>query len=332
MQRRKFLKNAVITGSAVWMARNLQAASLQLPGCVGTGKRVGIVGLDSSHSVAFTHMLNAADSGTRYNGYKVTAAYPYGSRAIESSFQRIPGYTEQVKSMGVAVCASLDELLGQVDCVLLETNDGRLHPEQASQVFQRHLPVFIDKPLGADLKQVEAVFAAAEKQGSTFFTSSALRYTRAINALRRDGLDKIKGASTFSPCTVEKSHEDLYWYGIHGVEMLIALMGTGCTTVQASHTENTDFALGTWEDGRIGTFRGVRDGFNAFGGTAFTQTGIIPLDDFQGYEGLVQAITGYFASGQVPVPLQETKEIYAFMSAFQQSRKNGGKPVKLHRF
>ncbi|HEU4610375.1 MAG TPA: Gfo/Idh/MocA family oxidoreductase [Chitinophagaceae bacterium] len=332
MQRRKFLKNAVITGSAVWMARSLQAANLQITGGVGAGKRVGIIGLDSSHSVAFTQMLNAAGSDTRYNGYKVTAAYPYGSRAIESSFQRIAGYTAQVKSMGVTVCDSLDGLLEQVDCVLLETNDGRLHPDQASQVFESRKPVFIDKPLGADLKQVEAVFTSAEKFGSTFFTSSALRYTNAITALRSNGLEKIKGVSTFSPCTVEKSHEDLYWYGIHGVEMLIALMGAGCATVQAAHTENTDFATGIWEDGRVGTFRGMRDGFNTFGGTAFTQAGIIPLDDFQGYEGLLQAITGYFASGKVPVPLQETKEIYAFMSAFQQSRKKGGKPVKLHRF
>lgn len=91
--------------------------------------RVGIIGLDTSHSVAFTKSLNTPGKAPELKGYKVVAAYPKGSNDIESSVKRIPGYTEEVKKLGVEIVDSVEELLKKADVVLLETNDGRLHLE-----------------------------------------------------------------------------------------------------------------------------------------------------------------------------------------------------------
>ena len=60
-----------------------------------------------------------------FKGFKAVAAYPMGSDQIESSVQRIAGYTEDVKKLGVEIAGSIGELLSKVDFVLLETNDGR---------------------------------------------------------------------------------------------------------------------------------------------------------------------------------------------------------------
>lgn len=320
-------------GSSVYIGSHSRAWPGSLLWHPISGKRIGIIGLDTSHSVEFTRVLNTTPADSSYNGYRVTAAYPYGSRSIASSYNRIPGYIDKVKGYGVVICTSLYELLEQVDCILLETNDGHLHPEQAQKVFQLHKPVFIDKPLGANLAQVEQVFKASAQYNSSFFTSSALRFTSAIAKIREDKEGgKVLGASTFSPCTIEPTHEDLYWYGIHGVEMLFAVMGPGCKTVQATHTADAEVATGVWDDGRIGTFRGMRSGVNAFGGIVFSEKRNIVLGDYEGYEGLLKAIICYFESGQSPVPVQETKEIYAFMSAFQKSKRQGGKSVQLHQF
>ncbi|MHA4808950.1 Gfo/Idh/MocA family protein [Flavitalea flava] len=380
MQRRSFLKNTVMLGSSVALGSRASLAfpAAALPGTQGSsqfslhasrtlpdvpdvpaslqGKRIGIIGLDTSHSVEFTKVLNNPSSDSPYKGYRVTAAYPYGSRSIASSNNRIPGYIEKMKAFQVILCSTLEELLDQVDCVLLETNDGHLHPQQAAQVFQTRKPVFIDKPLGANLREVKEIFKTSTHYGASFFTSSALRYTSAIREIRAAepflhtgsdkitgpgkiaGLDKVTGpgkvlgASCFSPCTIEPSHEDLYWYGIHSVEMLFAVMGPGCKTVQAAHSTDADMAVGTWEDGRIGTFRGTRSGVNAFGGIVFGEKNNVVLGDYDGYEGLLKAIIDYFASGKVPVPMQETKEIYAFMSAFQKSKRQRGKPILLEQF
>lgn len=333
MQRRSFLKNTMVLASAAYLhshARAWPGSRMRISAPV---KKIGIIGLDTSHSEAFARVLNTAPADASYHGYRVTAAYPYGSKKIASSYNRIPGYVEKVKGYGVTICASIDELLKQVDCVLLETNDGNLHPEQAALVFQSHKRVFIDKPLGANLKQVEQVYEAAARYGSSFFTSSALRYTSAITTIKEDKeFGKVSGAFTFSPCTLEPTHEDLYWYGIHGVEMLFAVMGAGCTTVQASHTAGVDVATGIWADGRIGTFRGMRSGVNAFGGQVFGEKRNVVLSGYEGYEALLRAIIQYFETGEVPVPVQETKEIYAFMSAWQKSKRERGKRVPLHRF
>src|SRR5690606_37166381 len=163
---------------------------------------------------------------------KVVAAYPYGSKEIKSSAERIPGYTEEIKKMGVSIEGSISELLEKVDVVLLETNDGRLHLEQALQVFKAGKRVFIDKPIAASLKDAVAIFEASKKYNVPVFSASSLRYIKGANDIDKN---EVVGASTYSPASIEKSHPDLFWYGVHGVETLFTVMGTGCQEVVRVH-------------------------------------------------------------------------------------------------
>ena len=130
--------------------------------------RVGIIGLDTSHSVAFTKSLNAPDPLPELKGYKVVAAYPKGSADIESSTKRIAGYTEDVKKMGVEIVNSIGDLLKKIDVVLLETNDGRPHVEQALLVLKAGKPMFIDKPVAGSLKDAIAIYETAKKIKSAY--------------------------------------------------------------------------------------------------------------------------------------------------------------------
>lgn len=57
--------------------------------------RIGIIGLDTSHSTAFTELINSGSDETFSKGFRVVAAYPYGSKTIQSSYERIPGYIEK---------------------------------------------------------------------------------------------------------------------------------------------------------------------------------------------------------------------------------------------
>src|SRR3982751_6462608 len=110
--------------------------------------RVGIVGLDSSHCIAFTKILHdPANTGDLAN-IKVVAAFPGGSPDIESSISKVPEYTAQMKAMGVEIVDSIPALLEKCDAVMIESVDGRPHLAQAKAVFASGKPVFIDKPLG----------------------------------------------------------------------------------------------------------------------------------------------------------------------------------------
>ncbi len=328
MNRKMFLRQAAGTAMALFAGNRVFAERSVMP-AVEKGKRVGIIGLDTSHSMAFTRLLNNTAAGNTYYGYKVVAAYPFGSRELELSKTRIPLFTEEIKTLGVQVTTGIQELLQQADVVLLETNDGRLHKEQAMEVFRAGKPVFIDKPIAASLKDALAIYAAAEKYHVPLFSSSALRYLPTIQEIQTGRYGKITGADTFSPAFLEPTHPDLFWYGIHGVEMLYALMGMGCVAVQRYFTTDSDLVTATWKDGRVGTFRGLRAGKTDFGGTCYCEKNIVSLGTFTGYEALLRQVTAFFDSGKSPVAKEETLELIAFLEAAEKSKQAGGKPVRL---
>ncbi len=329
INRRDFVRTAAIGGIGIGLAGNLTSLSGQRTS--DKGKKAGIIGLDTSHSVAFTKALNSPDAGPEFGGYKVVAAFPKGSSDIQSSYERIPKYTAEVKALGVEIVNSIEELNNKVDVVFLETNDGRLHLEQALQVIKNGKRMFIDKPVAASLPDTIAIFEAAKKYNVPVFTSSSLRFEQVTQEIAGGRIGKVLGADTYSPATIEKTHPDLFWYGIHGVESLFTLMGTGCKSVSRIYTEDTDVVTGVWKDNRVGTFRGTRSGVYDIGGIAFGEKSNLVLGKEAGYNPLLVRIIEFFKTGIAPVKPEETIEIFAFMTAADESKLKGGIPVDVEK-
>ena len=126
--------------------------------------KVGIIGLDTSHAIAFTKIMNV-DKDPGVAGFRMVAAYQWGSKDIVSSTNRYPKYIAEVQKMGVEVVPTIDELIAKVDVVCLETNDGREHLWQAEKVFQAGKPVFIDKPIAHNLHDAIKIHDAGKKYG-----------------------------------------------------------------------------------------------------------------------------------------------------------------------
>ncbi len=292
--------------------------------------KVGIIGLDTSHAPAFTKLFNAENPKPELAGFRVVAAYPYGSRTIKSSYDRIPGYIEQVRELGVEIMDSIESMLEKVDVVLLETNDGNPHLEQARAVFKAQKPVFIDKPVAGSFADALTIYQEAEVAEVPVFSSSSLRYQKNVHAVRHENkIGKVLACDAFSPATLEPSHPDLFWYGIHGVEILFTAMGPGCESVTRFSSQDEEVVVGTWNDGRIGTFRGMRNGKHDYGGTAFGTEGNLFFGPFEGYEPLAIQIAEFFRTKKAPVHPRETLEIYAFMEAADESKRRGGARVEL---
>jgi predicted dehydrogenase len=325
--RRRFIQNASLAAVGLTITNPFSgtASPIEL-----AGRRIGIIGLDTSHSVAFTKALNSSNADVKFNGFKIVAAYPNGSADIESSVKRIPGYIEDVKKLGVEIVSSIDELLKKVDFVLLETNDGRPHLEQALQVMKAGKPMFIDKPVAGNLSDAIGIYEAARLYNVKIFSSSSLRYMETAQDVASGKIGKVLGADCFSPATIEKTHPDLFWYGIHGVEILYTVMGVGCKEVVRTQTAETEMVVGKWNDDRIGTFRGTRNGKHDYGGTAYGEKGNMVLGPFKGYDNLLDRIIEFFKTGNVPVSPEETLEIYTFMEAADESKRSGGKSINLN--
>ncbi len=290
--------------------------------------RVGIIGLDTSHAPAFAKLINAPDAAGNLAKMRVVAAFPGGSSDIAASRDRVDKFTEQIAGMGIEIVDSIEALLGQVDAVLLESVDGRKHLEQVLPVFRAGKPVFIDKPLAADLTEAIVIDLLAKKYDARWFSSSSLRFSPSIARFRAQA-DQVRGAAAWSPCDLEVHHMDLAWYGIHGVETLYTAMGTGCQSVTRTHTDDCDVVTGRWENGRIGTFRGLRGRAGGYGLVVFGKKEIDLSGKYEGYAPLVTQIADFFVGGAAPVSPQETLEMFTFMAAADESRAQDGAVIPL---
>ncbi len=292
--------------------------------------KVGIIGLDA-HAVTWTQLIQGADGKPPFAELRIVAAVPAPSADIPFSIDNIGQNTAEMRALGVEISGSIEEMLGKVDAVMILSIDGRPHPQQARAVFATKKPVFIDKPVAASLVEIIEVFRAAKESGTPCFSNSSLRYGPAMVALTQDPkLGRVLGAETYSSSkSILPGHPDLFYYGVHGCEMLFRLMGTGCTTVTRVKTPITDLAVGVWKDGRIGTFHGILEGSVGFGATVFGEKGIASVNRFEGYEPLLVEIVKFFKTGKPPMTVEQTLELYAFMEGADESLRQGGAAVSI---
>jgi predicted dehydrogenase len=224
----------------------------------------------------------------------------------------------------------VDLLLPKVDALMILSGDGRKHLGQFQSVVSAGKPVFIDKPMAGSLADVFEIFRLAKQHDVPCFSSSALRFgPSTANIRQHPQLGEVVGCDYYAPCPLEPHHPDFFWYGIHGVEPLLTIMGSGCRSVTRVHSEGTDIAVGVWDDGRVGTFRGIRDGQRGYGATVFGTKGVVHTDGFEGYEPLLVEIVQFFESRKPPVTPEQTLEVFAFMEAADESRRLGGAAVNL---
>ncbi|HYM09406.1 MAG TPA: Gfo/Idh/MocA family oxidoreductase [Bryobacterales bacterium] len=306
---------------ALLLAGTLAAADL----------KIGIIGLDTSHVTAFTELLNNASNPKHIAGARVVAAYRGGSPDVEASYTRLDKFTAQLKTKyGVEIVPDIASLVQKVDAVLLESVDGRVHLEQVRPVFAAHKRVFIDKPLASTYADAKEIARLGRETGTPWFSASSERYNTLVTEIQTP---PILGAITWGPSEIEPHHQlELSWYGIHAVEMLYALMGTGCESVTSTSTPNADLVVGRWKDGRLGAVRAGRGpGYYSFGAVVYTPQGSKQAQPTKQsfYPNLLADVVKFFETGVAPVPNDETLEEFAFMDAAQRSKDAGGTPMRL---
>jgi predicted dehydrogenase len=330
--RRNFIKTSALAGIGLSLSDNV--SSLSKPdNTLQKGGRIGMIGLDTSHVTAFTGIINDPSSGSEFEGFRVTAAYPTkGSSDMPSSINRLQGFTDNLRERGVEIVGSIDELLEKVDFVLLESVDGRRHVDEALPVLKAGKRMFIDKPVSNSLTGAIAIYNAAKHYNVPVFSASATRFAPAARKIVQgtENISRVLGADTYCPAGPEVGHMDFAFYGIHAIESLFTLMGTGCKNVVRISTPVTNAAVGTWDDGRVGIFRATPSGGRGgFGGRVFGDKGIEEVEILSGYRPLLVEIMKYFRTGVVPVTPEETIELFAFMKAADESKLYGGSPINL---
>ncbi len=292
--------------------------------------RLGMIGLDTSHVVAFTKLLNDTNGAQHIPGGRVVAAFKGGSADIESSASRVEGYTRQLRDeFGVKIVDSIPELCSQVDAVFLESVDGRPHLAQVRPVLEAHKPVFVDKPVAGSLRDVLEIYRLAKENKVPIFSSSSYRFYRSLVETKQTNVGDIRSVISSGPAHLEPHHPDLFWYGIHPTEALFTVLGGNCESVSRVTTPDTDVITGVWTGGRLGVLHALRVGPTPHQVLVFGNRGVATQKGSGDYVPLVAEIIKFFETGIAPVSPEETIAIYAFMEAADESKRRGGTPVKL---
>jgi predicted dehydrogenase len=308
--------------------------------------KVGVIGLDSYHSVAFTQLFHDPKASGDLAGIRVVAAFPAGSPDIKESVDNLPKWHAQIQPYGVEIVDSIEALLAKCDAVMITSLDGRAHRAQASAVIAAGKPLFIDRPLAASLTDAVAIYRLAAEKQVPLFSCSQHRFSPGFIGMRQhEEVGKVLGCDVYGGCPTEPHHPDLFWHSIHGIETLYTIMGPGCVRVTRASTDAGELVTGVWKDGRIGTYRGIKQGAIKYSALVFGDKGIAPAGvygyaapvkgvvppggRYMGYESVAIEIAKFFKTGQPPVSPEETLEIFAFLAAAEESKRQDGRPVQL---
>lgn len=295
--------------------------------------RIGIIGFDTSHAVEFTKRINHIGISEDHwvYGAKVTVGCPCGPSSFASE-DIIAQRTQVLREFGVEIVDSPEEVIGKVDAIMIELQEGDLHLKIVEPFLEAGIPSFIDKPLACSVADAKKIFELAHLYNTPVFSSSSLRYALEVQELKsREDLGKVLGAETYSPAILNPKNPGLFNYGIHGIEMLYTIMGNGCKSVRCIHKEGWDVVIGTWHDDRIGIFRGIRKGPHVYGFTAFCERDVVSssINTQYIYRELLKRVIEMFKTRKMPVTPEETIEIIAFIEAALKSAERKSREIAL---
>ena len=286
-----------------------------------------MVGLDTSHAVEFTRRLQApgCPADLRVAGARVVSCVRF-----VTAFQDDAGLDRrqsQLEAWGVAVGTDLEAALHDVDAILIEVNDPALHLEYVRRCATLRKPIFLDKPLAANLAEGREIAAIGAEQEVPLCSASSLRFVPALQEACEQ-IPEPGSAVTWGALGRAPAGSSIVWYGVHGVEMLQRALGRGARTVSAHPVSGGAVLVVEYEHGATGVVELYEGG--GYGGVLRAAPGgdgpaAAPyvVDMRTGYSDLLRAVVPFLAGAPTPVPLADTLEVMAILDAADRASRSG---------
>ncbi|MBE1585732.1 Gfo/Idh/MocA family protein [Nonomuraea angiospora] len=236
------------------------------------------------------------------------------------------------------VAGSLGEALATGPDGVVLTVPGPQVPEALARVLETSAPCFVNKPAAASRAQLDALDRLAI--GDRVLSSSVLRFAPAFAGVRVDPGEVLAVRATVRhdvglwadgynawQDTPGEGGGTMVTMGIHGVELLVALLGPDVRLVGAAgakrhyqglRSEDTGVMALRWGSGVTGTVEilGVSEG-EAYTVTVHRRDGsesiVIESGDDPvkglGYEGTIDAFLSMVRGAPSPVPWEQTRAI-----------------------
>ena len=221
-----------------------------------------------------------------------------------------------------------EDAIGQVDAVLIATDDGTDHSRRARPFLEAGLPVFIDKPLAITAPELE-FFAAWHRKGARFLSSSGARYDPGLDQLcaAMPTIGEVRWIGAVTIKTWER-------YGIHRLEPIFALLGPGFESISLGpKTGRTEIAHLIHHTGAQTSIVVAEDAAAAFrhvrvvGSQALYDATL--GNTFTAFKRQLESFVRFANGGASPIPFADTLEMMAILMAGLESRAAGGARIDI---
>ncbi len=285
--------------------------------------KIGMVGLDTSHSIAFTKCLQAPDIAPeqRVDGARVVACMRF-----ETPFQNKEGLDDRQKQLeewGVKVTEDFAEAVADCDAIMLEVNDPAYHVEYFAKCTELGKPIFLDKPMADTTANAKKIMQMANDAGLRVFSSSSLRFVPAlVEAIEKVGEPKY--VSTYGPLGKAPAGSSIVWYGVHAFEMLERAMGRGAKAVFARKDSVGVVCIVDYGQGKRGVVE-LTEGAYSYGGAVRSEKQAVPFTAANAllYPLQLREVVKFFQGAEPPVTLEDALEVTAMLDAAERSTKSG---------
>jgi Predicted dehydrogenases and related proteins len=189
--------------------------------------RVGILGTENSHAMAFTEIINDNAEG-KYSDFKVTALY---------GLEKTPSEAIKAKYPDITIVENIADMVDIVDCAMITARHGKYHKPFAMPFIEAGKPVFVDKPFTISIAEGYDLIDAAKKYKVPIMGGSGCKYCDELLEYKAEILSgkigNVQSAVMSFAADMKSEYGGFYFYGAHLVEMAMTVFGCDVKGISA---------------------------------------------------------------------------------------------------
>lgn len=283
-------------------------------------KRLGIIGAENSHTAAIARELNIA---LAFPEFRVT--HVWGETA---EFAQKAAADGQIPN----IVASPEQMLGAVDCVMVDHRDGRHHVAAVTPFVKAGVPVFVDKPISTSLAEARRFLRLRRRLGVPVTTMSSVPHQACVAGIKQrlQEIGPLRCLHLSGPGDPDSPYGGVFFYGIHQVDLMVELLGVEPLSVTTQRNGKAFMGIVSYA-GDVQVTLSMPGGVNGFNVSAVGTGGLLQqaiVNDANPYRVTAGLFTRMFETGVEPFEDRRMLAPIAVLEALQQSLKSG-RPRKI---
>lgn len=224
---------------------------------------IGLIGLDSSRSLAFAELLDARRASDVSCKADIVMACAGPVSRCEHDAGRSRVHARELRTRwGVTLVDHPEAVADACDWLFLLSAAARDRDWCFDQVVDAGKPMYVEKSLAESAGAARVMLDRAARSGALVYSASCVRFAprwaNVKHAMKKS--DVVTAVELLGPTPPHDTLPSPMWYGIHLADLAIDALGVGWDSIDRTVTDEGETTVVSWKDGRAVTLRGYRTG------------------------------------------------------------------------